>query len=314
MASPRRQFLQSLAALTGATLLPDASPAQSNLSGFNKSLPISCNSYNWSTFYQRQGKVWMADPAASMAEFAQTGIKAYEPSVTDPAELTKLAPLLTKYGLSIPSIYVNSTLHRADQADESIRAALAIAEAARLLGTRIVVTNPSPIKWGSADDKSDAELMEQARRLDQLGAALRQRGLTLAYHTHAPEHRQAAREFHHCMLATDPKNVSLCLDAHWVYRGSGNSQVALFDVVKLYGPRIVEVHIRQSVGGVWSETFGPGDIDYGQLVRQMHALNLRPHLVIEQCLETGSPNTLDPVTAHRQDLTSVQAVFAELLG
>ncbi len=252
----------------------------------------------------------MADPDASLAELAQTGITAYEPGVSSLDEVLTLGPLLKKHGLTMPSLYVNSTLHRADVSQQSIQTVLAIADAARLLGTKIIVTNPSPIKWGSLDDKSDTELTEQAQRLDQLGAELRRRGQTLAYHTHAPEHRQAAREFHHCMLATDPKNVSLCLDAHWVYRGSGNSEVALFDVVKLYGSRIVEVHIRQSVGGVWSEVFtGTGDIDYVRLAQELNQQKVRPQLVIEQCLEAGSPNTLDPVAAHRQDLAYVRAVF-----
>lgn len=214
----------------------------------------------------------------------------------------------------MPSLYVNSTLHQAAEAQKSIDTVLAIAEAARLIGTSIFVTNPSPIKWGSNDDKSDAELVEQARNLDRLGAELRKRGITLAYHTHAPEHRQAAREFHHMLLATDPKNVSLCLDAHWVYRGSGNSQVALFDVIKLYGKRIVEVHIRQSREGIWQETFGEGDIDYQRLATDLKALNSRPLLVLEQCLEKGSPNTMGPVEAHKQDLTYAKTVFSGLLG
>ena len=214
----------------------------------------------------------------------------------------------------MPSLYVNSTLHRADEAQKSIEAVLTIADAARPAGTTQFVTNPSPIKWGSEDDKSDAELIEQAKNLDRLGAELRQRGITLAYHTHAPEHRQAAREFHHMLLATDPKNVSLCLDAHWVYRGSGNSQVALFDVVKLYGKRIVEVHIRQSKKGIWEETFGEGDIDYRRLAADLKVLNLRPLLVMEQCLEKGSPDTMGPVDAHKIDLKRVQDVFAGLLG
>ena len=48
--------------------------------------------------------------------------------------------------------------------------------------------------------------------------------------------------------------MKLCLDTHWIYRGAGNSNVALFDILKLYGDRVVSLHLRQSVGGVWSET------------------------------------------------------------
>ncbi|CAN5313078.1 hypothetical protein BH09BAC4_BH09BAC4_02530 [soil metagenome] len=311
MSSTRRQFLTSLTALTGATLLPDVTSVQSH--PMAKTWPISCNAYTWGTFYAREKKQWMADPDASLTEYVKTGLTAYEPSFTHADDVKKLAPYLTKYTLSMPSLYVNSSLHRADEAQKSIDSVLSIADAAKPLGARIVVTNPNPIKWGSEDDKTDAELVEQAKNLDRLGAELRQRGLTLAYHTHAPEHRQAAREFHHMLLASDPKNVSLCLDAHWVYRGSGNSQVALFDVVKLYGKRIVEVHIRQSKNGIWQETFSDGDIDYGRLSADLKALNVRPLLVLEQCLEKGSPNTIGPVEAHKVDLHYTRKVFSGLV-
>src|SRR5262249_58729600 len=112
--------------------------------------------------------------------------------------------------------------------------------------------------------------------LDKFGAELTKRGMTLAYHNHDAELRHAAREFHHMMLGTDAKKVSLCLDSHWVYRGSGNSQVALFDVVKLYGKRIVELHLRQSAKGAWTEAFGEGDVDHERLGQARAGQKARP--------------------------------------
>lgn len=312
MPASRRHFLTSATVLTGAALLGDTQLTQASSAA--KPMPVSCNAYTWNTFYDREKKQWMADPDASLAEYIKTGLTAYEPSFSNADEAKKLVPYLAKYKLAMPSIYVNSTLHRADEAQKSIDSVLAIAEAVRPAGTTIFVTNPSPIRWGSNEDKTDTELIEQAKNLDHLGAQLRQRGITLAYHTHAPEHRQAAREFHHMLLASDPRNVSLCLDAHWVYRGSGNSQVALFDVVRLYGKRIVEVHIRQSKNGIWQETFGDGDIDYRRLATDLKADGVRPNLVLEQCLEKDSPNTMGPVEAHKRDLVYTRDVFSGLLG
>jgi inosose dehydratase len=312
MPATRRHFLNSLTALTGAALLTDNQPLQAGVMA--KSYPISCNAYAWNTFYGRHKKQWMADPDSSLAEFVQAGLTAYEPSFNNADDVKKLAPYLPKYRLAMPSLYVNSTLHRADEAQKSIDSIVAIADAAKPLGATIIVTNPSPIKWGSEDDKTDADLSEQVKNLDRLGAELRKRGMVLAYHTHAPEHRQAAREFHHMLLASNPKNVSLCLDAHWVYRGSGNSQVALFDVIKLYGKRIVEVHIRQSKNGVWQEALSDGDIDYRRLTADLKAQGVRPLLVLEQCLEKDSPNTTGSVEAHKQDLVYAKDVFAGLLS
>ena len=256
----------------------------------------------------------MAAPDASLTEYVAAGLTQYEPSFNSADEVSKLAPYLSKYHLAMPSVYVNSSLHEANTAPASIATVLAIAEVAKPLGTRIIVTNPNPIKWGSDDDKSDAQLAEQAKNLDQLGRELRKRGLTLAYHTHAPEHRQAAREFHHMMLSSNPDNVSLCLDTHWVYRGSGNSEVALFDVVKLYGKRIVELHVRQSKNGIWQEILSDGDIDYRRLARELSGQRIKPLIVLEQCIEKGSPNTMGPVAAHKLDVSYAKDVFAELLG
>lgn len=308
MTSDRRSFLQTFTALTTSALFTDNFAK----SGPPEPLHIACNQYNWITFYGRDGKEWMKDPDASLSDFVKAGLTGYEPAFNKADDVAKLAPYLKKYKLEMRSIYVGSALHKAEQSQESIDTILAIADAAKPLGTRIVVSNPSPVKWGSQDNKTDTELATQAVSLDRLGAELRKRGLTLAFHNHDPELRAAAREFHHMMLATDPKNVSLCLDAHWVYRGSGNSQVALFDIVKLYGKRIVELHIRQSQNGIWSETFGEGDIDYRRLVRELKALNVRPHLVLEQCVEKESPKTMDGVEAHKRDLMAAREVFAGL--
>lgn len=305
---PRRQFLQTVAGASAAALLTSAVPAPAY------PYPIACNSYNWTTFYRRQKKNWGDDLDACIADLAQTGIKAYEPGLNGVEDVRKLAPILKKYQIGLPSVYVNSVLHKTDEAEKSIASVLATADEVRRLGTKIMVTNPTPIRWGGNEVKSDAELQVQAKSLDRLGAELRKKGITLAYHTHDVELKAGAREFHHMLLNTSPQHVSFCFDVHWVYRGSDNSQLAVFDVLKLYGKRIVELHIRQSVGGVWAETFtGNGDIDYARLVREIKALNLRPHLVIEQCIEDKSPNTMNGVEAHIKDLAAIQAVFKPLL-
>ncbi len=252
MSVDRRRFLQTVSLTAAAATFSQKSFSETLI----RISPISCNQYSWITFYNRDGKDWGADLDASLKEFASTGLTAYEPAANNADEIRKLLPLLTKHGLTMPSLYVNSSLHQPEESQKSIESVLSIADACKAAGTKIIVTNPNPVQWGGNRNKSDEELAEQARNLDRLGAGLKKKGMTLAYHTHDVELRAAAREFHHMMLATDPKNVSLCLDVHWVYRGSGDSHVALFDIVKLYGKRIAELHIRQSRNGIWQETFG----------------------------------------------------------
>ncbi len=305
----RRMFLGDVIGATGAAVLSPVL-ARSATAAQNATLHVACNAYSWSVFYQRQGRNFDQSLDEGLAEVAASGLNGFEPSFADVAQVERLAPLLKKHGLEMRSFYVNSLLHEADRADESIRQILTVAPRAKEAGARIVVTNPNPLAWGGAQDKNDEQLKVQAAALNRLGAELKKLGLTLAYHNHDMELRQAAREFHHMMLGTDPANVTLCLDAHWVYRGAGNSQVALFDVVKLYGKRISELHLRQSQGGVWTEAFGPGDIDYRALAEMLRQASVRPHVVLEQAIETGSPNAMTPLEAFKESTQATRRLFA----
>jgi inosose dehydratase len=209
------------------------------------------------------------------------------------------------------SLYVNSALHDESDAEKSIADVMAIAEVARQIGTKIIVTNPSPVRWGGPEDKSDTQLRTQAKALDRLGAELRQLGLQLAYHNHDAELRQGAREFHHMLTATDPDNVKFCLDAHWVYRGCGDSEVAVFDVLTHYHQRIVELHLRQSKEGVWTEAFTPtGDIDYHRIFEFLATTDNAPHVVLEQAVEEKSARQMTAVLAHRQSCENVRKILS----
>ena len=306
MHTNRRQFIENITGLGGAALLANLPAAELLVP---PPMPVSCNVYTWLTFFGREGRDWGANLDSSMQEYAQSGLTAFEPSFSDAAQVAALAPLLKKYQLAMPSVYIGSVLHKADEAETSMRLFLAIVDAVRPLGTKIVVTNPTPIRWGGPDNKTDAELELQAKNLDALGAALRKKGMTLAYHNHDVELRAGAREFHHMLASTSPQNVKFCFDVHWVYRGCGNSQVAVFDILKLYGKRVVELHIRQSVGGVWSEVFGEGDIDYARFAAGLKNLGIRPHLVLEQCLEEKSVKTVSAVEATKRSRAYLEGVF-----
>ncbi len=299
----RRHFIATAPALSLLTLPQDKT----------RRWPISCNTYNWFTFYQREGKSWGKNVEEDIRAFTSSGLTAIEPNILSVEMGGELISVLKKYQVSMPSIYVNSVLHKAEEIRSSTATILAIADLVQPYGTRIIVTNPSPIAWGQNILKSDAELIVQAQALDELGAQLRQRGLTLAYHTHDMEMKGGAREFHHMLLNTSSRNMSFCFDLHWVYRGTDNSVVAVMDVLKMYGSRIAELHIRQSRNHIWQETFtADGDINYHNVVVELKRLKVRPHLVIEQCIETNTPRHLDAVAAHKQDLAEVQRTFAPI--
>jgi len=302
--SSRREFLRDTILATAMT----GAMTGITRAGSGK-LHVACNQYPWGTFYARQKRDFNALLDAGLAEVKASGNDGFEPGVGGLPQIEQMMPLLKKHGLHMRSLYVNSTLHEAAQADQSLDEVLAAAAKAKDFGTQIIVTNPSPLRWGGPENKTDEQLKVQAAALDSLGAKLKAMDLVLAYHNHDMELRNAAREFHHMMLGTNPANVTLCLDAHWVYRGSGNSQVALFDVVKLYGPRISELHLRQSQNGVWTEAFGPGDIDYPRLADGLLKMGVKPLLVLEQAVEAGSPNTMDAVKAFKKSTEYTRRVF-----
>lgn len=296
----RRRFITSAAALAAAARAADS-----------PQLHIATNTYPWGTFARRDGGAFKPHTDEALAAIASAGIQGYEAGFGSPAEFDDLGARLKAHGLEMRSLYVNSTLHDAAQTPQSIENVLAIARCAAELGCGIVVTNPSPIKWGGPENKTDPQIIAQAAALDKLGAELRKLGMVLAYHNHDIELRNGAREFHHMLTATNPDNVKFCLDAHWVFRGCGDSQVALFDVLEHYGSRIVELHLRQSSGGIWTEVFtGKGDIDYERLAAWLKQRGIKPHLSLEQAVEKGSPHTLDAIAAHKQSVANARRVFA----
>lgn len=303
----RREFLSGLAGLSVSPFLLSFQPSQ------RRRLPISCNAYTWLTFYRRDGKNWGKEPDSDAQEFVKSGIPALEPGLDSSEEARQAIDVLRTHNIKMPSVYVNTVLHKKDMAMKSIESVLSIAGEVKKYNTEIIVTNPSPIEWGGTVLKTDKELIEQAKNVEALGEGLRKAGLKLAYHTHDTELMAGAREFHHVLQNTTKENVGFCFDVHWVYRGSKDSQVAVFDILKMYGDRIIEVHLRQSVNGIWSETFGNGDIDYQRFADELEKRKIYPHLVIEQCIEEKTISSMNVVDAHKADLKNVQKIFKNLI-
>lgn len=304
----RRIFLKSVALTSGAIFI------SKNLFSKKTDAPepaVACQQYTWFSYFNREGKSWMKDPNASLKAFLESGLTGYEPSFDNASEVSKLKKSLDWYKIWSKSMYVNSVLHEPQLVEQNISDILAIAEEAKKVGIEILVTNPMPIKWGGPENKDDEQLKTQAIALNLLGKQLKEIGVTLAYHNHDAEMRESAREFHHMLTGTNPEYVKLCLDAHWIYRGSGNSQVALFDIVQVYANRIVELHLRQSHNGIWSEVFEEGDIDYSRLASILKQKNLKPHLVLEQAVEEGTPNTMNAIEAMTKSLDNVKKVFKD---
>ncbi len=311
MEHTRRTFVKSMAIASGAVLVLPVKNAYSKNKAQRKD--IACQQYTWYSYFLRENKNWMENPDESLKALLASGLRGYEPSFEKPEEVAALKARLANAGITSKSMYVNSVLHEPLVVDQNIHQILAIAREAVKAGIGILVTNPTPLDWNGKENKTDEQLKTQAIALNLLGKELKAIGMTLAYHNHDAEMRESAREFHHMLTGTDPALVKLCLDSHWIFRGSGNSQVALFDIVDMYAQRIVELHVRQSHGGIWSEVFEKGDIDYSRLVNVLKTKNITPHIVLEQAVEEGTPQTMDAVAAISKSLENARMTFAGLL-
>ena len=264
--------------------------------------------YPWQVARKPQGLNLSDNLDVVFHALAAAGIDGWEGFVPGKEEAAILSTLLTKHALVMPSAYANLRLHEVDS-DRVIAGTLAIVPRLKELGVRFLEVNPEPIAWGSPLDKDDAQLRRQAINLQALGIQLLADGIELCYHTHDPEMRQGAREFHHMLQATDPMVVGFNFDPHWIYRGCGNSQVALEDVLELYGDRIRTIHLRQSIGGIWSETLGDGDLDYEPIVDVLKAIEFDGVVVLEQAAESGTPETMPMADRERVNAAWARHAF-----
>lgn len=282
-------------------------------------LTLGSQIYPWYQHYRRAGKQVEERLDEALADVAAAGLEAWEQSLDSDEQADALAPLLRKHGLRLTSIYAGGRLcdeHWRDAATRIVDAG----ERAKALGASIVVSNPAPLhENGAVCDKTDAQLRTQATALRWLTERLHDMGLTLAYHTHEPEMRCAAREFHHMMLATGPTrggagddepSMALCCDAHWLFRGAGDSNVAFADLVELYGDRIASLHLRQSHRGVWTEALDVGaDLDYAPLIATLREIDFAGPAMIETAFEPGTPTDLDLVESHRRSAEWIRQHF-----
>lgn len=277
-------------------------------------LTIGSQVYPWHQYYQRRHENVSDRLDETLAQVAEAGLDSWEQIVETDADADRLGPLLEKHGLSYPSSYVGATLHE-EPWREQAQHVLNAARCAKRLGASIVVCNPNPIDWQGDADKDDRQLRTQAEALRWLTDAMADEGLTLAYHTHDAEMRNAARELHHMMLATvardgEGREMKLCCDAHWLFRGAGHSNVAFADLMQLYGHRIASLHLRQSQDGVWTESLDQGDdLDYLPLVDTLRSLDFEGPAIIETAFEAGTPLELDMVESHKRSATWILARF-----
>jgi inosose dehydratase len=258
---------------------------------------------------EREGMDWHKEPIKNYQQLMSSAFKKLEP-VIDSFEYFELVKSSIDWkSFDIMSVYLNAILHEQKNLSQNIGQVMKIAEFYTKMGVRFIIINPSPISWDEAVDKTDDELNTQVKALNLLGKSFAEMGLLLAYHNHDAEMRNSGRELHWMLQKTNPQYLRYCLDCHWIYRGSGNNLNELFRIIDLYADRIIEIHLRQSSNGIWTEAFKEGDIDYRKVARVLKYKNIKPRLVLEQAVEKGTPNTMSINESHRLGIQYANKIF-----
>lgn len=218
---------------------------------------VATQLYVWDQILGAQGSSVADSLGIVLAEVASARFDGFEGNLSlidSESGRDKLAGLLEQYSLQLSGLYSGGTFHDAAQAPQTIDSIAAAAEHAVRLGCAFINVNPASI----GRDKTGDELIVQGEYLDQLGRTLRGLGAFLTCHNHTPEIRNGAREFRSICAYTTPMFVGMCVDTHWVFRG-GEDPIAL---MQEYSDRVRALHLRNSVGSIWAEAFGEGDLDH----------------------------------------------------
>jgi len=281
----RRALLMKVVKFAGASLIPSGFIWGSPGKGAGGYAPkLSVEAYIWIQHFASRKETLAAGEDDALRETHQAGYQRVELSADffKPEVREQTRAMLGKYVLNPESVYAGTTLHEAQAAETSIQTVLELADFLKPLGTRVIITNPSPKP--EQGRKSDDELKTQVQYVTQLGTALQRRGMKLLLHHHTPELRDNAREWWYELQQTSPDVVGCCVDVHWAYRGG--QEVMPF--LQRVGARVESLHLRNSQHGVWMEDLGTGDVDYSQVAKYLHQINYRGFLVVELAYEEGT--------------------------
>ena len=271
---------------------------------------VAAQLYVFQQVYGQKGIDFVEHVEEALADVAAAGIEGVETGFTfaetrESAE--RLKQLLDRHSLKLCGFHGaagGGVFHVEEEAEEAMAATLKQAEIAKGIGCTALYVNPAP-KPAHAE-KTAEELAIQVKYLEQLGEGLQGLGVSLGLHNHTPAALSNAREIRYNCEHTPSQYVSLCLDTHWVLRG-GADPIALLNEL---GDRVIALHIRNSREGVWTEDFGEGDIDHGQIADWVSRTQFTGPLIIELAYEKETKIT----RSLRENLTASRQYVRQVFG
>jgi inosose dehydratase len=263
---------------------------------------IATQSYVWTQLFDRDKRPLAEGVGDMVAACRRAGYRRIElvSRFLDGAVLEKTHEALRRERLELCGIYADGPMHETGLAEKTTVSVLQYAETGRKLGASYVTTNPHP-KRGRIS-KTDAELATQARSIEQLAGALKQRGMRLLLHHHDPEMAEGAREWRHLLENT---RAEICIDVDWVWQGGQQP----LELISKAGDRLAGLHLRNARGRVWTEWLGEGDYDYGPVAAQLRKQGFTGYLVVELALRQETVMTRSLEENLRRSLTWTEREF-----
>lgn len=263
---------------------------------------ITAQVYVWTQWLQREKRTLASGLPQIFAGFREAGYHQVEltSGLFAPELAESTAAQLKQHDLRLPIVYHGGPIHEAGSARKTIADVLHLAEVVKPLGAGALVFNTAP--KARRESKTDAELRQQREAIAEMAQSLKRRGLRLLLHQHAPEMSENAREWRDLLRV---KALGICLDVHWILRG-GQDVMAL---TREAGPRIGDIHLRNSRNGVWTEELGDGDIDYRAVAAYLREIGYRGYLTVELAWETDTKVTRPLVESLRRSRLYAEEVF-----
>lgn len=181
--------------------------------------------------------------------------------------------------------------------DQLVKDPQAVANTARILGAKYVMTAWIPHKRGEFNLDNARKAVED---FNAAGKVLKENGITFCYHVHGFEFQphENGTLLDYIIKNTNPEYVSFEMDILWTHFGGGDP-VAL---LKKYGERWKLLHIKDLkkgtpkdlTGGTSQEndvTLGTGEIDIEGVIREANKIGIK-HFFIED--ESSRVNTQVP--------------------
>ncbi len=267
---------------------------------------VATQLYVWGQDRAARGKTLWDDLDAVLDEVKAAGFTAIEGRLDffdTPEHTERTRKLLAKHQLALAGVYTKGLFHEKSQAERDIAAILETVARIQTQPPPYLDLNPLPLSENRG--KTDDQLATQVKMVNVLGRKLASRGMPLLLHQHDPEMRENAREWRYEVAHVDPNAVGFCLDVHWAYRG-GQDPLTL---VRLAGRKLKALHLRNSRDGIWTESFGPGDVDHVPIARHLREIGFDGWLVLELGHENGTKITRSLVENARISREYIESVF-----